>query len=225
MSKKGFYELIEQELIPSISLESKKPHDPIVVDNTPKGWTCIGTGNYAAVFVHVSEPNLVVKVVVRESEGLEKEANVYKRLGDHPAYSKLIHSGLNYLVLKRIEGITLYDALAKGVRIPENVINDINKALEYAMNRGLNPIDVHGKNVMMKDGRGYVVDVSDFYKVGKDEKWNDLVKAYYGIYIKTLYKYPIKIPFIFLDLLRHSYRFYKKTKRKFQFYLKHNMLC
>ena len=44
------------------------------------------------------------------------------------------------------------------------MILDINKALEYAREQGLTPCDVHGKNVMMEKGRGYVVDVSDFLK-------------------------------------------------------------
>lgn len=213
MSKEEFFETIEKELINNISLQCKNPHDPILVNNTPKGWKCIGAGNYAAVFVHKSEPDLVVKVAGKNIEALEKEANVYKQLGDHPAYSKLIHKGPNYLVLKRVEGITLYNAVAKGIRIPETVIQDINYALEYAIERGLNPFDVHGKNVMMKDGKGYVVDVSDFYKEGKDEKWNDLVRAYYKIYKKTLYKYPVKIPLKLLDFLRHVYRFYRGVKR------------
>ena len=33
--------------------------------------------------------------------------------------------------------------------------------------QGLTPCDVHGKNVMMEKGRGYVVDVSDFLKQKK----------------------------------------------------------
>ncbi|PEL07682.1 serine/threonine protein kinase [Bacillus sp. AFS017336] len=205
--------LIENELITNVNLKSEHPNDPIVVRNIPDGWKCIGSGNYAAVFMHHSEPNVVVKVYGKDLHGLEKEVQVYKQLGEHPAYSKLILNGEKYLVLKRLAGITLYDAVAKGERIPESVIKDINIALKYAKNRGLNPYDVHGKNVMMKDGRGYVVDISDFYKKGKDDKWDDLVKAYYKLYKKTLYKVPIKVPLKLLDFTRHSYRFYKKFKR------------
>ncbi|PEJ46696.1 serine/threonine protein kinase [Bacillus sp. AFS002410] len=205
--------LIENELITNVNLKSEHPNDPIVVRNIPDGWKCIGSGNYAAVFMHHSEPNVVVKVYGKDLHGLEKEVQVYKQLGEHPAYSKLILYGEKYLVLKRLAGITLYDAVAKGERIPESVIKDINIALKYARNRGLNPYDVHGKNVMMKDGRGYVVDISDFYKKGKDDKWDDLVKAYYKLYKKTLYKVPIKVPLKLLDFTRHSYRFYKKFKR------------
>ena len=147
-----FKVLIENELITNVILKSEHPNDPIVVRNIPVGWKCIGSGNYAAVFIHQSEPNVVVKVYGKEIDGLEKEVQVYKQLGEHPAYSKLIQFGEKYLVLKRLEGVTLYNALANGERIPESVIKDINNALKYAISRDLNPYDVHGKNVMMKDG-------------------------------------------------------------------------
>lgn len=212
--KNDFIHLIENELLKKVILENKKVHDPIVVKNIPSGWKCVGVGNYAAVFTHYTEPDLVVKINAVEVENLEKEADIYRRIGKHPAYSYLVHQGSNYLVLKRLEGITLYNAFAKGIRIPESVIDDINKALDYARSCGLNPYDIHGKNVMMKDGRGYVVDVSDFYKEGKDEKWEDFVKAYYKLYKKTLYKFPMKIPLKVLDFIRHAYRFYKKMRRK-----------
>ncbi|SFC50632.1 serine/threonine protein kinase [Bacillus sp. OV322] len=212
MKNNDFTYIVENELLGQVKIERIKPHDPLIVKNIPLGWKCIGTGNYAAVFVHKSEPKLVVKVVLDDSSALEKEARVYQQLGEHPAYSKLIHKGGRYLILKRLEGITLYDAIIKGIRIPERVIKDINEALVYAVKRGLNPYDVHGKNVMMKHGRGYVVDISDFHKKGKDEKWNDLVKAYYKFYIKTLYRMPVKIPSIVLDFVRHSYRIYKKIR-------------
>jgi len=215
--KNTFIHLIEQELVEKVVLESKKAYDPIVVKNMPAGWKCVGTGNYAAVFMHKTEPDLVVKINELKDENLHKEADIYRRLGKHPAYSYLVYEGKNYLVLKRLEGITLYNALAKGIRIPEKVIDDINEALEYARSRGLNPYDIHGKNVMMKDGRGYVVDVSDFYKNGKDEKWEDFVKAYHTLYKKTLYKLPVKIPFKALDVIRHAYRLYKKMRRKLSF--------
>jgi hypothetical protein len=214
LKERKLIHLIEKKLINKIVLERKKQHDPIKVKNIPSEWKCLGTGNYAAVFTHKDYPDVVVKIYAKEIDCLEKEAEVYRQLGDHPAYSKLIYKGENYLVLKKLEGITLYNAILKGIKIPESVIEDVNKALQYAKRRGLNPYDVHGKNVMMKDGRGFVVDVSDFYKKGKDEKWDDLVKVYYKFYKKTLYRFPVKVPNKVMDFVRHSYRFYKKTKNK-----------
>jgi hypothetical protein len=208
-----FITLVEETLLKGLDIKSEYPHDPIRVKKAPWEWKCIGTGNYAAVFVHKQYKDWVVKVYARDIEGLAKEAEVYEKLGVHPAYSVLVHKGSYYLVLQRLKGITLYDAFHKGIRIPESVIRDINAALDYARERGLNPYDVHGKNVMMKDGKGYVVDVSDFYKTGEDTKWRDLVKAYYKIYIPFLYKHPVRVPYALLDVVRHAYRIYKRLRK------------
>jgi len=213
MDKKEYIEWVEQRLLNNLKLKSDERDNPIYAETIPKGWKCIGTGNYAAVFTYEKKKDWVVKVYGRGFEGLEKEADVYRKLGNHTAYSQLIHQGENYLVLKRLEGITLYNAVIKGVRIPKTVIEDVEEALQYARKRGLNPYDIHGKNVMMNGERGYVVDISDFYKEGYDSKWDDLVKAYYKIYRRTLYIYPIKIPYWVMDMVRKGYRKYKKLKR------------
>lgn len=88
---------------------------------------------------------------------------MYRRLGKHPAFSECLHVGDVYLVLRRLSGVTLYDCVRRAIPIPRQVIEDIDDALAYAVQKGLYPHDVHGKNVMMKDGRGIVVDVSDFF--------------------------------------------------------------
>jgi hypothetical protein len=207
-------QLVEQELLPNVKLHAPVLHNPVVAEEIPDGWECIGRGNYAAVFVHQQFKDWVVKVYAHNYESVEKEVNVYHRLGVHPAYSQLIASGPTYLILKRLNGLTLYEAVHRGILIPESVIKDVNKALEYAKKRGLNPVDVHGKNVMMNNGKGYVVDVSDFYKKGSDQKWKDLVKAYYRIYLPFIYKYQLRVPYWLLDVVRHSYRFYRKFKKK-----------
>ncbi|PLS16771.1 serine/threonine protein kinase [Bacillus sp. M6-12] len=209
-----FKNLIERELLYKVHLTSEHDFDPIKVDNVPEQWKCIGAGNYAAVFLHLNYEEWVVKVYSRDVKALKKEVHVYQKLGSHPAYSELIGFGDRYLILKRLKGITLYDAVHKGKRIPQGVIKDVNKALDYARTQGLNPYDVHGKNVMMKDGRGYVVDISDFYKEGIDKKWDDLETAYNKIYKHTLYLFPIKIPYFILDLVRYGYRKYKNVKKR-----------
>ncbi|MDG4656799.1 serine/threonine protein kinase [Ectobacillus antri] len=208
----SFIEMIEHQLLPELILESEYVYDPVRITRIPSEWECVGTGNYAGVFTHVDYPDWVVKVYARDFACLEKEADVYKRLGDHPAYSQLLHKGDVYLILKRLYGITLYDAFHRGLPIPESVIIDVNEALSYAKERGLNPYDVHGKNVMMHNNRGYVVDISDFYKQGEDTKWRDLVRAYYRIYLPLFYKRRIKVPYTLLDIVRYSYRIYKKFK-------------
>lgn len=156
---------------------------------------------------------MVVKVYGRRPEELQKEIEVYKKLGNHDSFSTLYGYGETYLVLKKIEGVTLFEAVVKGMQIPISVIDDIDQGLEYARSVGLNPFDVHGKNVVMFKGRGYIVDVSDFYKLGYCRKWDDLKKAYYKIYKPFLYKFHPPIPFFIVDGIRKGYRMYRKLKR------------
>lgn len=220
MSINSFVGLIKDELLKEVSIRSEDEFEPVVVKDIPRLWKCLGTGNYAAVFMHKEYKDWVVKVYVREGEGIEKESEVYRRMGDHPSYSKLIYKGENFIVLKRLKEITLYDAIHKGIKIPKQVILDINEALEYAREQGLTPCDVHGKNVMMEKGkgRGYVVDVSDFLKTKEDSKWRDLEKAYFTFYFPFIYKlpFPVKIPYFMLNIVRRSYRKYKKLKKNFK---------
>lgn len=208
-----YIQLIENELLPRIHLKQASLYNPIIVNNQSNTWKTIGSGNYAGVFTHNSHPEMVVKVYGRRPEELQKEIEVYKKLGNHASFSTLYGYGETYLVLKKIEGVTLFEAVVKGMQIPISVIDDIDQGLEYARSVGLNPFDVHGKNVVMFKGRGYIVDVSDFYKLGYCRKWDDLKKAYYKIYKPFLYKFHPPIPFFIVDGIRKGYRMYRKLKR------------
>ncbi|WP_251549195.1 serine/threonine protein kinase [Neobacillus muris] len=214
MQMKPFLNLIEQELLPHIHLITDRPFEPILIRNESNSWKTIGKGNYAGVFAHPSYPQYVVKVYGRSHEEIIKEIKVYQKLGAHPAFSVLHDYGEHYLVLKRIPGITLFDAVVKGWPIPETVIHDVDQGLNYARSVGLNPYDVHGKNVVMHKGRGYIVDVSDFYKQGYDRKWDDLKKAYYKIYLPFLFKLHPPIPFFIVDGIRKGYRVYRNLTKK-----------
>jgi hypothetical protein len=220
MELNDYIRLIEEELLPYIQLTTESPFDPILVRNQSQSWKLLGNGNYAAVFVHDANPDLVVKVYGRNVEEIKKEIQVYTCLGKHEAYSTLYAYGDHYLVLKKLSGITLFNALVKGVRIPESVIRDIDNGLDFARKKGLNPFDIHGKNVVMDQGRGYIVDISDFHKEGYCSKWNDLKKAYYRIYKPFIYKFHPPIPFAVVDSVRKGYRIYKRTKRKSSIFFK-----
>jgi hypothetical protein len=216
MNIKEYVNLINTDLLPNINLSVLNPFDPIAVDNRSHSWRTIGCGNYAGVFFHESYPEVVVKVYGRSHAELVKEIGVYQKLGNHETFSKLYAYGDNYLVLKKLEGITLFNALIKGIQIPKLVIEDIDDGLDYARSVGLNPFDVHGKNVVMFEGRGYIVDVSDFYKQGYCRKWDDLKKAYHKIYRPFLYRYHPPIPFSVVDSIRKGYRMYRRFKRKWE---------
>lgn len=205
-----FMEIVQNGLLPQLAIRSVNPREPIEVISVPKPWRLIGAGNYAAVMMHPNEPDKVVKVYAEGRPGLQDEVEVYRRLGRHPAYSECFGAGDTFLVLKRLEGVTIYECLRRGIRIPERVIRDIDKALEYARKRGLNPHDVHGKNVMMIEGRGVVVDVSDFLKDEPCVMWSDFKKSYYALYKPLLLRLTVPLPGPLLNLLRKGYRLFRR---------------
>jgi len=210
---KKLVQAIEEGLLPQLHLESPHDHHPISVRFVPKPWKLLGNGNYAAVFFHPDEPERAVKVYAPGRGGVGEEAEVYRRLGIHPAYSYCYHAGDNYLILKRQHGVTLYDCLRRGIRIPEQAIRDIDEALDYARERGLHPHDVHGKNVMVDKGRGKVVDVSDFLKRDSCEMWDDFKAAYRTIYAPLLLRRPFPVPEMILNGVRRGYRLLRRYRR------------
>ncbi|MBD2868304.1 serine/threonine-protein kinase [Paenibacillus arenilitoris] len=203
--------LTEQSLLADLDIMSVNHGDPVLVENTPDGWMLLGAGNYAGVFAHRDYPDIAVKVYAPGREGWESEREVYRRIGKHPAYSACYHAGehcgYTYLILKRLRGKTLYQCLIEGIAIPKEAIEDIDRALEYARSRGLYPHDVHGKNVMVANGRGIVVDISDFLKEEPCSMWEDLKRAYDRIYLPFMAKRPIPVPEWVMNGVRKGYRF------------------
>lgn len=199
-----------------LRVESHSPVDPVVVHHVPEPWQVLGCGNYAAVFCHPDEPEVVVKVYAPDRPGIEAEAEVYQRLGDHPAFSCCYRRGDRFLVLRRLHGVTLYDCLHRGIAIPPQAIRDIDQALKYASQRGLFPHDVHGKNLMLHEGRGLVVDISDFLKREDCNAWRDLRRAYRYFYHPIIYplvkRLPLRVPYRCLDWVRSSYRIVKRLR-------------
>ncbi|MVO98667.1 serine/threonine protein kinase [Paenibacillus lutrae] len=206
----AWIERVERELLPGIDFVSEDPHEPVVVRRLPGEWKLVGTGNYAAVTAHPDLPDLVVKVYAPGRAGWKQEVEVYRRLGEHPAYSRCYYASEPYLILKRLNGVTLYECFRKGVRIPQQVIHDIEDARDYARRLGLKPQDLHGKNVMLESGRGKIVDVSDFLDENPDQMWEDMKKAYYKLYLPFIYRNPFPLPNSILNGIRKSYRWLRR---------------
>ncbi|MNG38703.1 hypothetical protein D3C84_1265060 [compost metagenome] len=70
---------------------------------------------------------------------------------------------------------------------------------------------MHGKNVMVKDGRGIVLDISDFLKEEPCTMWEDLKKAYNKIYMPFLSKKAIPVPEWVLNGVRKGYRWMRNS--------------
>lgn len=209
-STQALIKSVRQELLPDLHLESVDPHNPVLVHRVPAPWKCLGAGNYAAVFAHPDYPHQVVKVYAPGRPGIEAEVEVYRRLGEHPAFSRCYFSEAPFLILKRLPGVNLYDSLHRGIAIPPQVIHDIDAALDYARSRGLFPHDVHGRNVMQHEGHGVVVDVSDFLNAAPDRAWRDVKWAYWWIYRPFFRPLRLRIPYVLLDWVRTGYRLFRQ---------------
>lgn len=203
---------IEAGLLPQLRLRSASPFDPVLVERLPQPWRALGTGNYAAVFLHPDCPELVVKIYAPGRPGVTQETEVYRRIGRHPAFSQCLHASDRYLVLRRLRGTTLYDCFRLGIPIPRQVIEDVDRALAYARSQGLHPHDVHGRNVMMHQARGLVVDISDFLNASPCSSWRDLRWAYFILYRPIIAPLRLRFPPLLLNLLRRSYRRYRRLR-------------
>jgi hypothetical protein len=69
--------------------------------------------------------------------------------------------------------------------------------------------------VMMLQGRGLVVDVSDFLHEETCSKWNDLKRAYYWLYRPILSPLRIRVPYFVLDVVRRSYRLLRRLASRY----------
>jgi hypothetical protein len=210
---------IYQKLLAELSIASLNEGDPVVVQSLPAPWKVLGCGNYAAVLCHPDDPTHVIKVYAPGRPGIEQEKLVYRHLGQHPAFGQCHLEGPNYLVLKRLDGTNLYDCMQQGKRIPVKVIQDIDRALDYARQRGLYPRDVHGRNVMMSGAgnsgvQGMIADVSDFLNQQECHAWRDLRRAYYWIYRPFFAPLGLRISAPAMNSFRRLYRMVRKLPRQ-----------
>ncbi|WP_150274425.1 serine/threonine protein kinase [Paenibacillus tepidiphilus] len=205
-------ERVQDELLPNVTIESVDEREPVKVHRVPGSWRLLGAGNYAAVFCHPEYENYAVKIYAPGRPGLEQEREVYRCLGSHPAYAECYDAGSDFLILERLRGVTFYDCMKRGVLITEQAIRDIDDALDYARSRGLSPHDVHAKNVMLRDGRGVIVDVSDFLNREVCTMWEDYKKAYYRLYRPIASRWMFPVPRVFLEAVRKGYRLWSRRK-------------
>ncbi|WP_068785519.1 protein kinase family protein [Paenibacillus phocaensis] len=172
-----------EEALRLVELEGQENNKPVSVIRFPAHLRCIGIGTDAAVFYDPATPDYAYKVYTPQAiEKKEVEANIYDRLNGSPYFAKCYGVGSNYLVLSLEQGMTLYDCLLYGVPVPEQAIQDVEEARRFVRSQGLNPRDIHLKNVLLQEGRGKVLDVSEYVKEGNDNRWEHLAWAYQHVY-------------------------------------------
>lgn len=166
-----------------IKVFSNPNNEPVTIIGEVDDLKCIGIGTDAAVFRSLSAPTYAFKLFAKDKVSkVQVEASIYKILGDSPFFSTCFASYDEYLVLSYEEGITLFDCILQGIHIPKQVVNDVEDAREYVRNKGLNPRDIHLKNILLQNGRAKIIDVSEYSQPGNDFRWEHLKKGYEQYY-------------------------------------------
>ncbi|ATP42144.1 serine/threonine protein kinase [Solibacillus sp. R5-41] len=166
-----------------IKVLSNKNNAPVTISGVPDDLKCIGVGTDAAVFQSLSTPAYAFKLYAKDKVNKVKiEANVYQMLGVSPFFPTCFASYDDFLVLSYEDGKTLFDCILQGIHIPETVVNEVEEARKHARDKGLNPRDIHLKNILLQNGRAKIIDVSEYALPGNDFRWEHLKKGYEQYY-------------------------------------------
>ncbi|MEK4484411.1 protein kinase family protein [Psychrobacillus sp. FSL H8-0484] len=165
----------------------------------------IGAGRSAFVF-KLKKTNKAMKVFFSNFEHLAKiEGEIYDALQTIHYYPSVYKLGSNYIVMDYIDGQTLFECLTNGKLITSVHINEIDYALSLASERGLNPSDIHLKNIIItSNGEIRIIDVARFRQTKDCMQWTHLKKSYHQLYRKRFF--PQKIPVFSLNILAFLYK-------------------
>ncbi|WP_411346929.1 serine/threonine protein kinase [Paenibacillus sp. WLX2291] len=192
-----------KDALQQITVNGSEDNEPVVISGYAEGVRCIGIGTDAAVFTYDQAPGYAFKVFTPQAiDKIPVEVSVYERLKSAPFFPVCYGSDANYLVLSYEAGPTLQDCLLQGIEVPRQVITDVEAARKYVRGVGMNPRDIHLKNVIMQNGRAKVIDVSEYVKEGDDKRWDHLVWAYDQLYDRIAGK---SIPSWVLDTVKNWY--------------------
>ncbi|SFI96676.1 hypothetical protein [Thermoflavimicrobium dichotomicum] len=200
-----------ESLIEQVEFQVYPDNRVVTVHQIPEELQLVGKGTDAVVVRHLAYPRFAFKVYARERlDKLENEYKVYQQLGDSPYFCVCYSKGSRFLVLSYEQGPTLYECLEQGIVIPEQVIIDVEQARAYVRKVGLNPRDIHLKNIIMQNGRAKLIDVSEYIREGNDGRWEHLLQAYELFYPLIRGK---RIPHWIIELVKRLY--YKQVHQQF----------
>ena len=165
----------------------------------------VGTGRSAFVF-RINNSSKAIKVFFPNYTYIAKEeADIYIALHDISYFPTVYDSGLNYIVMDFIKGRTLFECVNQGIPITAEHIKEIDAALLLASNKGLNPSDIHLRNIFITSTNDIkLIDVARFRQTKDCNQWSDL-KSAYVLYYKKRY-FPKKIPAPIMNTVAFFYK-------------------
>lgn len=174
------------------------------IEYLPEELDWIGTGRSAYVF-RIRDTDRVIKKFYPSLRPLaELEGSIYEQLSTFSTYAKMFAYGSDYIVLEYIEGQTLFECLVSGTYIPESVLTTVDAALADARAVGLNPSDIHLRNILLTANGTRIIDVARFRQTEPCTQWDDLKKAYHYVYAKPFF--PKKLSETFLNTIADVYK-------------------
>lgn len=172
----------------------------------------IGTGRSAFVFKINSSTKAIKVFFPNFTYNTKEEAEIYKKLQGIDYFPTIYESGLNYIVMDYIEGFTLFECLTKGRIITTDHLKEIDNALSLASGVGLNPSDIHLRNIIITSTDEIkLIDVARYRQTKHCKQWRNLKKAYRQFYRNHFFSK--KVPPIFLNSIAFLYK-----KRLIPFY-------
>ncbi|WP_223635622.1 serine/threonine protein kinase [Planococcus sp. 4-30] len=206
------------ELLSAIKIVANPDNEPVSIEGIAEGFRCIGVGTDAAVFQFLETPKYAFKIYAENKQDkLEAEAKVYAQIDFSPYFSSCYGLTDRLLVIKYEEGLTLFDCLLQGVHVSKRVMEDVEEARNYIRQIGLNPRDIHLKNILLQNGRAKLLDVSEYIKPGNDFRWEHLKKAYEEYYPLIDGK---PMPYWLLDTIRKWYHHWNRYSSSFDEFMK-----
>ncbi|WLR54201.1 protein kinase family protein [Mesobacillus subterraneus] len=165
----------------------------------------IGEGRSAFAF-KIKGTSLVLKVFFPHFDKVaEEEAGIYRVLAGNSFFPSLHESGSNYLVMDYVRGMTLFQCLVNGLPIAAEHIEDVDQALKLARQKGLNPSDIHLRNIIITpDDEVKLIDVARFRQTKQCSQWEDLKSAFNKYYRHE--RFPKKMPEPAMNLIAYFYK-------------------
>ncbi|ACB61092.1 YrzF [Exiguobacterium sibiricum 255-15] len=180
---------------------------------TPEGFTVmsypdqlewIGTGRSAFVFRVTGTDRVIKKFFPSHRHLAAIEGSIYDQLDSFATYAKQYEYGPDYLVIEYIEGQTLFECLISGTLITDDVIQTVDQALAEARSVGLNPSDIHLRNILLTPTGTRIIDVARFRQTDPCTQWDDLKRAYQYFYAKPYF--PKRFSESFLNTIADVYK-------------------
>jgi len=133
----------------AVKYNTKKKFNKLI--QKPDDLELIGKGRSAYVFKLTEEGReMALKVFFPEFKNIAaREAEIYKKLSDSNYYPDIYETGPSYILMEYIKGYTFYECLNKGIPIDDDMICEVDRALNDAKRKGLNPSDIHLRNLIL----------------------------------------------------------------------------